>query len=186
MTPRSTQFSKGNEKKNISRIQIQVFGERSNKTQTQRPIDRHKKMTRQRGLFEAPVSKPGDVVWVPQVVPASSVSHIFPLKKGLAANLTAGADRGAVHDLAGLERGPLVALDPDGDGEKTGQEGNGLDTHLLALVHLGLGGPVQELDDILGHLGGGGGGTVLVLDNTVEQDTGHSNTYHRVRNAKKK
>lgn len=107
-----------------------------------------------------------------------SASHIFPLKKGLAANLTAGADRGAVHDLAGLERGPLVALDPDGDGEETGQEGNGLDTHLLALVHLGLGGPVEELDDILGHLGGGGGGTVLVLDNTVEQDTAHGNTYH--------
>jgi hypothetical protein len=107
-----------------------------------------------------------------------SLSHFPTQKKALLQHLTAGADRGAVHDLAGLERGPLVALDPDGDGEQTGQEGNGLDTHLLALVHLGLGGPVQELDDILSHLGGGGGGTVLVLDNTVEQDTGHSNTYH--------
>jgi hypothetical protein len=72
--------------------------------------------------------------------------------KGHAATLTTGTDGGAVHDLPGLERGPLVALDPDGDGEETGQKGNSLDTHLLAVVHLGLGGPVEELDDILGHL----------------------------------
>lgn len=105
-----------------------------------------------------------------------SLSH-FPTHTGLAAShLAAGADRGAVHDLSGLDRGPLVALDPDTDGEQTGQEGDGLDTHLLAVVHLGLGGPVQELDNVLGHLGGGGGGAVLVLDNTVEQGSGHGNT----------
>lgn len=107
-----------------------------------------------------------------------SLSHFPTQKKALLQHLTAGGNRGAVHDLAGLERGPLVALDPDGDGEETGQEDNGLDAHLLALVHLGLGGPVQELDDILSHLRGGSGGTVLVLDNTVEQDTAHSNAYY--------
>lgn len=135
-------------------------------------------MTRQRGLFEAPVSKPGMWYGFPKSYRPLQPLTFSHSKKALLQHLTAGADRGAVHDLSGLERGPLVALDPDGDGEETGQEGNGLDTHLLALVHLGLGGPVQELDDILGHLGGGGGGTVLELDNTVEQDTAHSNTYH--------
>lgn len=84
---------------------------------------------------------------------------------------------GAIHDLPGLDGGPLVALDPDTDGEHTGQESDRLDTHLLAVVHLGLGGPVEELNNVLGHLGGGGRGTILVLDNTVEQDTAHSNTW---------
>lgn len=112
---------------------------------------------------------------IPQVV-HGLVNLTFSHSKRVR-HLAAGADGRAVHDLSGLERGPLVALDPDANGEQTSQEGDGLDTHLLAVVHLGLGGPVEELDNVLGHLGGGGGSAILILDDTVEEDTGHSNTY---------
>lgn len=109
----------------------------------------------------------------------SSASPIFKLiQASQPSRLAAGADWGAVHDLPGLDWGPLVTLDPDADGEETRQEGNSLDTHLLAVVHLGLGGPVQELNNVLGHLGGGSGGAVLVLDDTVEEDTAHGDTYN--------
>lgn len=91
-------------------------------------------------------------------------------------NLTAGADWGAVHDLSGLDRGPLVTLDPNADSEQTRQKGDSLDTHLLAVIHLRLGRPVKELNNVLGHLGGGGGGAILVLNNAIEQNTAHGNT----------
>lgn len=86
------------------------------------------------------------------------------------------ANGGVVDDLSRLDWGPLVALDPDAQGEETGQDGQRLETHLLAVIHLGLSSPVQELNNVLGHLGGGGGGAILVLNETVEKDTGHTNT----------
>ena len=90
--------------------------------------------------------------------------------------LPAGRDWRGVGDLSRLDRGPLVTLNPDAHGEQTSKNGKGLETHLLAVIHLGLGGPVEELDDVLGHLGGGGRGAILVLDEAVEEDTGHGNT----------
>jgi hypothetical protein len=80
-----------------------------------------------------------------------------------------------VHDLAGLERGPLVALDPDGDGEQTGQEGNGLDTLFDGVVEYEDGTPAttsQMAKDVVEFL-------------NWSAEPGHSNTYHWVRNAKK-
>ncbi|KAL3707016.1 hypothetical protein TMatcc_008029, partial [Talaromyces marneffei ATCC 18224] len=65
-----------------------------------------------------------------------------------------------VDNLSGLDGSPLVSLDPHADGEQTGRKSESLHTHLLTLVHLGLGGPVQEFDNVLGHLGGGGGGAI--------------------------
>lgn len=90
-------------------------------------------------------------------------------------HLTTG-DRGAVHNLPRLDRGPLVTLNPDAQGKKTSQKGEGLDTHLFTVIHLWLSGPVQELGNILGHLGGGGRGAILVLDKAIEKDTGHTNS----------
>jgi len=83
--------------------------------------------------------------------------------------------RGVVQDLAGLDTGPLVPLEVNGETSQKGQKSQGLHTHLLALIHLGLGSPGQENGDILSHLGGGGGGTILVLDQTIVKDTGHTN-----------
>ena len=69
-----------------------------------------------------------------------------------------------------------IPLDPNADGEQNAANGHDLPAHALALVHLGLGGPVKELDNILGHLGGGGRGAVLVLDKTVVENTSHGDT----------
>jgi hypothetical protein len=69
-----------------------------------------------------------------------------------------------------------IPLDPDAHGEQNAADGHDLPAHALALVHLGLSGPVEELNNILGHLGGGGSGAVLVLDKAVVKDTGHGNT----------
>lgn len=69
-----------------------------------------------------------------------------------------------------------VPLDPDAHGEQNTANGHDLPAHTLAVVHLGLSGPVEELNNILGHLGGGGGGAVLVLDKAVVKDTGHGDT----------
>ena len=80
-----------------------------------------------------------------------------------------------VQDLAGLETSPLVPLEVDGKTGQEGENGQGLHTHLLTLVHLRLSSPAEEDGDILGHLGGGGGGAVLVLDQAIVQDTGHTN-----------
>lgn len=85
-----------------------------------------------------------------------------------------------VDNLSGLDGSPLVSLDPHTDGEQTGRKSKSLHTHLLAVVHLGLGGPVQEFDNVLGHLGGGGGSAVFVFDQAVKEDTSHSNTYQRL------
>ena len=81
--------------------------------------------------------------------------------------------RKKLTDLAGLDRCPLEALDVDGDRGECGEEDDGLDTSLLALVVLRLGCPVQERDDVLRELRGRRRGAVLVLDEAVEDDTGH-------------
>lgn len=69
-----------------------------------------------------------------------------------------------------------VPLHPDTNGEQNAANGHDLPAHTLALVHLGLGAPVEELNNILGHLGGGGGGAVLVLNETVVENAGHGDT----------
>lgn len=81
-----------------------------------------------------------------------------------------------VDDLPRLQPGPLVPLDPDADGKENRRDDEHLHAHLFPVVHLGLGSPVQELDNVLGHLRGRGRGAVLVLDEAVEQDTGHGDT----------
>ena len=47
----------------------------------------------------------------------------------------------------------------------------------FSLVHFWLGRPVEEFDDVFGHLGGGGGRAVFVFDQAVVKDTGHSDAY---------
>ena len=69
-----------------------------------------------------------------------------------------------------------LPLDPNGDDEKGASDGHDLPAHLLAIVSLGLSSPVQELDDVLGHLRGSGGSLVVILDETVVEDTSHGNT----------
>lgn len=51
-----------------------------------------------------------------------------------------------------------------------------LHTHLLPLVMFRLGSPRQESNNILRHLRSSSRGTVIVLDETVEQDSGHGDT----------
>jgi hypothetical protein len=51
-----------------------------------------------------------------------------------------------------------------------------LQTHLLPLIVLGLGCPGKEVGDILGHLWCAGGSSILVLDKSVVEYTGHSDT----------
>ncbi|CAF3550919.1 unnamed protein product [Fusarium graminearum] len=84
--------------------------------------------------------------------------------------------RRVVGDLSRLEPGPLVSLDPDADSPKGGRDNKNLHTHSLSVVHLRLGSPVEELNDILGHLRGGGGGPILVFDKALVEDTSHSDT----------
>jgi hypothetical protein len=69
-----------------------------------------------------------------------------------------------------------VPLDPNAHGEQNTANGHDLPAHALTVVHLGLSGPVEELDNILGHLGSGGDSSVLVLDETVVENTSHRNT----------
>ena len=78
-----------------------------------------------------------------------------------------------VGDGTGLVRGPLEALVVSGHEGGEGEDDHVLGGLLLSGVGLGLGGPVEELDDVLGLLGDGGGGTVLVLDSTVVERRGH-------------
>ena len=78
-----------------------------------------------------------------------------------------------VGDLPGLQPCPFIPLDPDAHGEENRGDDDDLHAHALPVVHLGLGGPVEELGDVLGHLRGGGRGLVLVLDQAVVEDAGH-------------
>lgn len=81
--------------------------------------------------------------------------------------------RTKLTNLPALNVRPLVTLDVQGDGSESREQNDGLDTSLLALVVLGLGGPVKEGNHVLGHLGRRGGGAIVKLDETVEENTGH-------------
>lgn len=99
---------------------------------------------------------------------------------------------GKLTNLPVLDRRPLEALGVQAEGEEGGEQDDGLDADLLALVVLGLGGPVEEGDNVLGHLGRRRGSawltsvseaegaskqevrTVIVLDKAVKQHTGHT------------
>lgn len=65
--------------------------------------------------------------------------------------------RTALTNLPRLDHRPLEPFDVQADGGQGGEQDDGLETSLLALVVLGLRGPVQERDDVLGHLGSGCG-----------------------------
>lgn len=70
-----------------------------------------------------------------------------------------------------------VPLDPNTQREEHGRNDQDFGAHFLPGVHFGLGGPVEELDDVFGHLGRCGGGAVFVLDEAVVEDAGHSDAY---------
>lgn len=59
----------------------------------------------------------------------------------------------ALTNLPCFDVRPLEALDVQADHGQGGEEDDGLETGLLPLVVLGFGGPVEEGDDVLGHLG---------------------------------
>lgn len=75
--------------------------------------------------------------------------------------------------------GYVTPLHPNGDTEKESTDCKSLPSHKLAVVHLGLCRPVEELDNILGHLGGGSRSAIVVLHKTVIQHTGHGNASTR-------
>lgn len=68
-----------------------------------------------------------------------------------------------------------MPLEIDGQSGQDSQEGQGLHTHLLALIHLRLSSPAEEDGDILGHLRGCCGGAILIFNQAIVQDTGHTN-----------
>mmetsp|Transcript_20375 Transcript_20375/g.52631 ORF Transcript_20375/g.52631 Transcript_20375/m.52631 type:complete len:278 (+) Transcript_20375:294-1127(+) len=66
-----------------------------------------------------------------------------------------------------LDGRPLEALVIGGEGEGDAHGGDPLEAHQLAVVVLRLRRPLQEGDDVLGHLRARGGGTVLKVEDTV-------------------
>lgn len=117
------------------------------------------------------------------------------LAAALAGVHLAGGDGRVVLEVSGLDGGPLVPvsplasrlrrvprvpenipLNPNTHGEQNGANSHDLPAHALALVHLRLGAPVEELNNVLGHLGSGGRGAILVLDKAVVENTGHGDT----------
>lgn len=101
--------------------------------------------------------------------------HNLPYR--LAANL--GVRRRIIGELSRLQPCPLVSLNPDADGPQRRSDNQNLQTHLLAVIHLRLGGPVEEFNNVLGHLRGGGRGLILVLNKAVVENTSHTNTSSR-------
>lgn len=55
-------------------------------------------------------------------------------------------------DFAVLDDGPFEALDINADREQGREQDDGFQTESLALIVLRFCGPVQECDDVLGHL----------------------------------
>lgn len=66
--------------------------------------------------------------------------------------LRAETINGRRTELPVLDDGPLEALDVERERGQGGEQDDGLDTDLLPVVVLRLGGPVQEGGDVLGHL----------------------------------
>ena len=81
--------------------------------------------------------------------------------------------RGVVQDAPVLDGTPLESLDVEGDSSESREDDDGLDTVLLSLVVLRLSGPAEESDNVLGHLRSGSRSTVIILDQTVKENTGH-------------
>mmetsp|Transcript_6953 Transcript_6953/g.17652 ORF Transcript_6953/g.17652 Transcript_6953/m.17652 type:complete len:251 (-) Transcript_6953:449-1201(-) len=79
-------------------------------------------------------------------------------------------------DLSVLEKVPLKPLEVGGTSDGNTEGSEPLDTHLLPLVMLRLGSPGEVADDILGHLGLGGFGTVIVLHYTFVEGLSHSDS----------
>ena len=58
-------------------------------------------------------------------------------------------------------------LDPDAEREQDARDSQHLPAHLLAVIHLGFSGPVEELNNVLGHLRGRGLCAILVFNQVV-------------------
>ena len=58
----------------------------------------------------------------------------------------------ALTNLAVLDDSPFEALHVNADGEQGREQDDSFQTESLAFVVLGFGSPVQERDDVLGHL----------------------------------
>lgn len=84
-----------------------------------------------------------------------------------------------VHNLSRLDGCPLEALEPNRQQYETREDDGGLHTHLFTLVVFRLSSPRQEGNNVLGHLGSGGGSTVLIFNKTVKQNTSHGNSATR-------
>jgi len=98
------------------------------------------------------------------------VPHV-QLHQGLALEL------GWVVDyLSCLDRSPLVSLDPNAQTKQDGCNDNGLDSHLLALIHFRLGSPIQKLNNILSHLRCCCRCLIFVFNQTVKENTRHGNS----------
>lgn len=79
------------------------------------------------------------------------------------------------NNLSVLNWSPLELLDPDGNEVEGGGNDQGLDTQSLSFVVFWFRGPVEEGGNILGHLGGGGRGTVFVFNQVIKQNSTHGN-----------
>jgi len=83
------------------------------------------------------------------------------------------ANRRSVQYLSRLDPSPLRTLDVQADSSQGREENDSLQSNLFALIMLWFSSPMEESDDILGHLRGRCRSTVLVLDQSVKKDTCH-------------
>lgn len=104
------------------------------------------------------------------------IGFISVVSPGLVSYLSPRANWWVVDNLSRFYSGPLVSLDPDTDGKESAEKDYSLHAHLLSIIHLGFGSPVEELSNILGHLGGGSRGSIFIFDKTIEKNTGHSDS----------
>jgi hypothetical protein len=58
----------------------------------------------------------------------------------------------SLTDFSVLDDCPFKSLDVNANGSKSGEENNGLQSDLFSLVVFGFRSPVQESNDVLGHL----------------------------------
>ena len=81
-----------------------------------------------------------------------------------------------VNNLSSLDRSPLETLQVKRQGSHTSQNNGGLQTHLFTFIMFRFSSPSKESTDILGHLRGSGRSTIFKFNNTVKENTGHSNS----------
>ena len=60
--------------------------------------------------------------------------------------------RWVVEDFSCLQRYPFISLHPNANCEQCRANDEDFPSHFLTLVHLGFCGPVEEFDNIFGHL----------------------------------